>query len=200
MLPDFNTILKYYEMGGFVMPPLVVTGILLWYALSFRLVNVQRSKKGPRELIRLLKKDSIKPKTVTAKAAEFALQASKNASSRKQLKCILNEQFMHYRQEINQHRTMVRALVVIAPLLGLLGTIDGMIETFDSLGNMALFSQSGGIAGGISRALFTTQVGLAIAIPGVMIGRIVERKQNNIYRELDQIKDLVCVKKTESQE
>lgn len=195
MLPDLNTILKYYEMGGFVMPPLVVTGILLWYALSFRLINVQRSKQGPRELIRLLKKDSLKPKTVTAKAAEFALQASKQTTNRKELKCILNEQFMHFRQEINQHRTLVRALVVVAPLLGLLGTIDGMIETFSSLGNMALFSQSGGIAGGISRALFTTQVGLAIAIPGVMIGRIVERKQNNIYRELDQIKDLVCVTK-----
>ena len=81
----------------------------------------------------------------------------------------------------------------MSPLLGLLGTIDGMIETFDSLGDMTLFSQSGGIAGGISRALFTTQVGLAISIPGLLIGRILERKQQNINRELDQIKDLVWV-------
>ncbi|MDZ7829411.1 MAG: MotA/TolQ/ExbB proton channel family protein [Halofilum sp. (in: g-proteobacteria)] len=42
-----------------------------------------------------------------------------------------------------------------------------MIETFESLGDMSLFSQSGGIAGGISQALFTTQLGLAVAIPGM---------------------------------
>ena len=57
---------------------------------------------------------------------------------------------------------------------------------------MALFSQSGGIAGGISKALFTTQMGLAISIPGLLLGRMIERKEQNIKRELDQIRDLVC--------
>lgn len=96
---------------------------------------------------------------------------------------------------MNQHKTLVRSLVAVAPLLGLLGTVDGMIETFASLGDMALFTQSGGIAGGISRALFTTQMGLAISIPGLLIGRMIERRQQNIDRELDQIRDLVCAMK-----
>ena len=66
-----------------------------------------------------------------------------------------------------------------------------MIETFDSLGDMTLFSQSGGIAGGISQALFSTQMGLCVAIPGVVVGRLLDRRQHRFEEELDQIKALV---------
>ena len=191
--PDANTLATYYQMGGFVMPPLVVVGVLLWYALTFRVINIQTSKHGPRELIKQAKNNSLKPGSITAKAAIIAVEASRNSTNRKLLKSVLKEKFAELSRELNHHRSLVRVLVVVSPLLGLLGTIDGMIETFDSLGDMTLFSQSGGIAGGISRALFTTQVGLAISIPGLLIGRILERKQQNINRELDQIKDLVWV-------
>lgn len=193
--PDALTLTHYYQMGGFVMPPLILVGILLWYALTIRLINVKTSKYGPRELIKQAKNNSLKSSAITARAAQIAVDASRAVETRSQLKSILHERFSELRQEIDQHRALVRISVIIAPLLGLLGTIDGMIETFESLGDMALFSQSGGIAGGISRALFTTQVGLAISIPGVMIGRMIERKQQNINRELDQIKDLVWVYK-----
>ena len=83
-------------------------------------------------------------------------------------------------------------LVAIAPLAGLLGTVTGMIETFDALGDMSLYSQSGGIAGGISQALFTTQMGLVVAVPGLIIGRLLDRRQTRFENELSQIKDLLC--------
>jgi biopolymer transport protein ExbB len=76
-------------------------------------------------------------------------------------------------------------------LLGLLGTVIGMIETFDSLGDMSLFSQSGGIAGGISQALITTQMGLAVAIPGLIVNGALSRRQKNIEIELAQLKDIL---------
>jgi biopolymer transport protein ExbB len=193
VFPDALTLANYYQMGGFVMPPLILISVLLWYALAIRLINVNTSSNGPRQLIKQAKKNKIDSKSVTARAALIAVKASQTSQSRSELKSVIHEHFLGLRQDINQHRSLVRVLVMVAPLLGLLGTIDGMIETFKSLGDMALFSQSGGIAGGISRALFTTQVGLAISIPGLMIGRMLERKQQNINRELDQIKDLVWV-------
>jgi biopolymer transport protein ExbB len=192
-LPDVLTLINYYQMGGYVMPPLIANGVLLWYALAFRMMNVQSGSKGPRKLIKKAKKNKLKSSNITAKAAIIAVEASQAATNRDELKSILNERFASFRQDINRHRSLVRVLVIIAPLLGLLGTIDGMIETFKSLGDMELFTQSGGVAGGISRALFTTQVGLAISIPGLLLGRIIERRQININRELDQIKDLVWV-------
>jgi biopolymer transport protein ExbB len=61
-----------------------------------------------------------------------------------------------------------------------------MIETFDSLAEMSLFSQSGGIAGGISEALFTTQMGLIVAVPGVLLGRILDRRAERLAEEIEQ--------------
>jgi len=81
---------------------------------------------------------------------------------------------------------------MVAPLIGLLGTVIGMIETFDSLGSMTLYSQGGGIAAGISQALFTTQLGLVVAVPGLVVGRLIDRKSKIMELELEQIKDIVC--------
>lgn len=177
------------------MLPLVLVAVMLWYALIYRIINIQTSKQGPRKLIKQARNNSLKSHAITARAAALAIEMASSIDSRRQLKSQLNESFQQFKSEMNQHRTLVRSLVAVAPLLGLLGTVDGMIETFESLGDMALFSQSGGIAGGISRALFTTQMGLAISIPGLLIGRVIERRQQNIIRELDQIRDLVCAKR-----
>jgi biopolymer transport protein ExbB len=86
-------------------------------------------------------------------------------------------------------RARITTVVTIAPLLGLLGTVTGMIETFNSLGDMTLFSQTGGIAGGIATALFTTQMGLVVAVPGVIIKFLLDRRQQQIEHDLAQIKD-----------
>jgi biopolymer transport protein ExbB len=67
-----------------------------------------------------------------------------------------------------------------------------MIETFDSLGDMSLFTQSGGVAGGISEALFSTQMGLAVAVPGLLVGRVLARRQALLAIELDEVKNAVC--------
>lgn len=174
------------------MPPLVIVAVVLSYALTMRLFNVRRSRRGPRELLSAARKNKLSTTSVTGKATLLAVQLAGQIDTRLRLKALLNERFSKIKSDIDQHRVLVRALVAVAPLLGLLGTVDGMIETFDSLGEMALFSQSGGIAGGISRALFTTQIGLAVSIPGLLIGRMVERRQIIINRELDQIRDLVC--------
>jgi biopolymer transport protein ExbB len=69
-----------------------------------------------------------------------------------------------------------------------------MIETFDSLAEMAMFTQTGGIAAGISQALITTQMGLVVAAPGVVVGRILEKKQHVLADEIEQLKDVLCAR------
>ncbi len=194
LFPQQNTLLEYYDMGGFVMPPLVFISVLLWYALIYRALNIRSSQQNPRDLVRRAKKGKRKflaLKSTTADAARFAMETARANESTVLVKALIEEEFAKVKDGLAEYRTLVRSLVAVAPLLGLLGTVDGMIETFDSLGDMALFSASGGIAGGISKALFTTQMGLAISIPGLLIGRVIERKERNVCRELDQIKDLV---------
>jgi biopolymer transport protein ExbB len=62
---------------------------------------------------------------------------------------------------------------------------------FESLGDQTFFSQSGGVANGISQALFTTQFGLVIAVPGMVVGRLLDRHENTMREEIEQIKDLL---------
>ncbi len=68
---------------------------------------------------------------------------------------------------------LIRACIVVAPLLGLLGTVSGMIDTFDSI-------LAGGyiieMSLGIRKALLTTQYGLAIAAPGLLAERVLLRR------------------------
>ena len=178
------------------MPPLIIVSVLLWYALAFRLMNIKISTRNPRKLIKKAFKGKLSSNAITARATLMAVEEMKMVRTRDELKSHLNENFNQLRSEMNKYRSLVRSLVMVAPLLGLLGTVDGMVETFNSLGDMALFTQSGGIAGGISRALFTTQIGLAISIPGLLIGRMIDRRQFNISRDLDQIRDMICAEKT----
>ena len=106
------------------------------------------------------------------------------------LRRFLDEAFAEEEAELRKFNTLITTIVMTAPLLGLLGTVVGMIETFDSLADMSLFSQSGGIAGGISQALFTTQMGLAVAIPGMVVNGILHRQERDMLIELAQLKDI----------
>jgi biopolymer transport protein ExbB len=73
--------------------------------------------------------------------------------------------------------TMIRGMVAAAPLLGLLGTVSGMVETFGVLGGVEAWTQGSerGMARGISTALWTTELGLVVGIPGLLASRALER-------------------------
>jgi biopolymer transport protein ExbB len=187
-----DVLADYFSLGGFVMWPLVLVAVILWYALVYRLLTIKRSTMNPRELIRKALKKELTTTSSAAIAARFAVEQAGLLSNRRHLKSVINEEFAVMKAQLHRYKRLIRSLVAVAPLLGLLGTVDGMIETFDSLADMELFSQSGGIAGGISKALFTTQMGLAISIPGLLLGRMLERRELNICYELDQLRDLVC--------
>lgn len=184
---------EFMDKGGFVMPPLLFLTMLLWYGLGYRFWVLRRSgRHSIRELIKHKNGDwQHKPRDIVEEAvlAGFAL---KNLAP-KNLRKHLDSEFYIYEKEIRKFTALIKIVVVIAPLMGLLGTVTGMIETFDALAEMALFTQSGGIAGGISQALFTTQMGLSVAIPGVLAKSALDRKQRRIQAELEQAKDLLCL-------
>jgi len=74
---------------------------------------------------------------------------------------------------------LVRACVMAAPLLGLLGTVTGIIQTFDSILAGGYIAEMGE---GIRKALLTTQYGLAIAAPGLLAERMLNRQQQRLRR------------------
>jgi len=174
------------------MPPLVLCALLLWYALGYRIAAVKRgSRRSVRNLIeRYAAGKWQRPSGIVQDAVVrgMAIRARRLPYLRRHL----DDAFSDYRARLTHFSLLARIIVASAPLLGLLGTVAGMIETFDSLTDSALFAQSGGIAGGISQALITTQLGLAIAIPGLLVSRVIDRRQQRIEMDLLQIKDILC--------
>jgi biopolymer transport protein ExbB len=189
--PFVDTILAYLHAGGFVMPPLVLATLVLWYAIGYRAMTLRRGARGPvRHLVGGYRQGlARRPRGLLDRAARRGVDVARRAPGG--LSRILDEALFGYYEEAKSGRTIIMGIVSIAPLIGLLGTVSGMIETFDSLGDMTLFAQSGGIAGGISQALFSTQMGLCVAVPGVIVGRLLDRRQRRIEEELDQIKALL---------
>ncbi|MEO1339166.1 MAG: MotA/TolQ/ExbB proton channel family protein, partial [Myxococcota bacterium] len=183
--------LKYVEMGGYVMPPLILATMTLWFALGFR-VSVLRMGRGyePRRLLAAVNSGKItKPRSAVERAAILGTRLK--AQSTRNLRSRLDDVFAFVEKDLDKYRALTAAIVAVAPLLGLLGTVSGMIETFASLGDMTLYSQSGGIAGGISQALLTTQFGLTVAIPGLILRGVLDRRQKVLESQIEEIKSIL---------
>ncbi len=181
----------YLESGGFVMPPLLLVSVVLWYAIGTRWALLQRgSQKNVRVLLKRYRDGRAKP---ADGIVDLAIARGVEVQERHPayLRRHLDVAFADYERDIRRWATPITALVAIAPLLGLLGTVSGMIVTFESLGDMSLFSQTGGIAGGIATALFTTQLGLVVAVPGVIVKALLDRRQQQLQHDLDQLKDIL---------
>ena len=76
---------------------------------------------------------------------------------------------------IDKHIQTIVVLSKAAPLLGLLGTVCGMISTFEVISFFGT-GEAKSLAGGISEALITTQTGLLVAVPGLVLGSLLQKR------------------------
>jgi biopolymer transport protein ExbB len=171
----------FLNKGGWVAWVLAILSCVLWYGIGYRFLLLQSSylSQNPESILN----QDVQDEDVLG-AALMAMQ-NQIRVTKNDLQTALEFVYRDFLSSVSQHRTTIQAVVVVAPLLGLLGTVIGMIETFDSLQDSALFSQSGGIAGGISQALITTQMGLVVAIPGLLIGRKLDAREQEMSEYLE---------------
>ena len=188
----FYEVAGYVDAGGWVMPPLLLATLVLWFAIGYRFAALKTgTKRDVRNLLRRYYNDKLPKKDgVIVRALGKGVWLLDGEMD--DLRPYLDDAFWEEEKELRKYNRLIMTIVTAAPLLGLLGTVIGMIETFDSLADMSLFSQSGGIAGGISQALITTQMGLAVAIPGLIVNGVLQRRQKDIELQLAQLKDILC--------
>jgi len=79
---------------------------------------------------------------------------------------------------------ILRTVGTIAPLLGLLGTVAGMIKVFQTL-SAAGFNQAGNLSVGISEALITTAAGMMVAIPAIVLHNYFEGRASLIFLKME---------------
>jgi biopolymer transport protein ExbB len=88
--------------------------------------------------------------------------------------------------ELEKRTSYLDMLSQIATLLGLLGTIAGLMEAFESLGAVSGQDQAQMLAEGISKAMLTTMFGLTVAVPTILIASIIKGKTKKIISDIDQ--------------
>lgn len=90
-----------------------------------------------------------------------------------------------------QQRVALGAMIAAAPLLGLLGTVSGLVRTFESLSTQTGRSSMEGLAGGISEVLVATESGLVVAIPALLIVYLAHREMRKQLQKLNQPEERV---------
>ena len=97
---------------------------------------------------------------------------------------LISESVLNEQPALDRFRSALGVFAAVAPLLGLLGTVTGMIATFDVITQYGT-GDPGLLSGGISEALITTEFGLAVAIPTLLIGNLLAAWSDRITSNLE---------------
>ena len=124
---------------------------------------------------------------VPARAAKHMLARMPKVRSRHDLEDLSEEVFIDSQTQLKKHLWMLDTIVTASPLLGLLGTILGIIDTFTALARSGI-SDPSGVSAGIGTALFATALGIAVALFGLLF---FNHFQERIERLSDQMKVLI---------
>ncbi len=190
-----QTLVEHIRKGGFVMVPLLLVGALagilaLWKAISLSLVRV-RADKIVAGILDQVKAGEIEAAHAGVRRLKEPLASlvsegiELREAPREHLEEIMHEHVLGYVPRLERHLGTLAVFGGIAPLLGLLGTVTGMIHTFQLV---TIFGSGDAklLSGGISEALVTTEFGLAIAIPVLLVHAFLSRRAKTIVAALEQ--------------
>lgn len=180
------------KAGGWLMLPLILSSIFTVAISIERYIRLRRSQVLPQALLvqgsnvdnvisHLEQDDVVKSPLGRILKAGYDHQDQGEQFARAQMEATASREISYLEKNIN----FLGTLSAIAPLLGLLGTVLGIIESFlvidiGSAGNASMMMP------GISKALITTAVGMLIAIPAMIAYRYFQRVVHEYIAELEQ--------------
>ena len=181
--------------GGWLMLPIVLCSVVALAICLERLWSLAPGRILPAELLTevwgWIKNNQLDAPRMRALKQESPLGRILAAGlvnskyGREIMKESIQEEASHVIHELERYLNFLGTIAAITPLLGLLGTVIGMIKVFTAImvegtGNAAV------LAGGISEALITTAAGLSVAIPTLMFHRFFLRRVDNLVVGLEQ--------------
>jgi len=180
---------EYLRPGGPVMIPLIITSLWMWALIIERVIYFRRIDKDDVNLEQVVEMLSDKPLPEISNGLRTRVVASflkERTGNNKVDRSILDLCAMRERPHLRRSLSVIAVLAAVAPLFGLLGTVTGMITTFDVI---TLFGTGNAkaMAGGISEALITTQSGLLVAIPGLFMSAFLIRRAHRLENSLDEL-------------
>lgn len=190
-----DSLVQHYLKGGVVMHPMLLLAVAATIVAIFKWLQISRFKPStPRDLqviiTHLNEGSTAKAKAhaagIAGPAGDLLRVAVENSDKDQQyLEEVLYENMLNVKPKLERLLPFIALTSASAPLLGLLGTVTGMISTF----NMISVFGTGDprtLSGGISEALITTEFGLVIAIPALFLHAILSRKIKALLGNLEQ--------------
>ena len=186
-----RTLSQFISAGGTIAWVIVWMGVLAVFLCLIRTINLNSYSKE----ILFIEKNSMNNNLATlltehkknSSQKELFIRLLENkAENKESINDIIDEGIIHEHKIIDRFGAMILVFAAVAPLLGLLGTVTGMISTFDIItehgtGDPKLLSH------GISEALITTELGLLVAIPALLFGNMLSGWGKNIKMTLDKV-------------
>ena len=165
--------------GGWVMIPLCLLAILI-YTTGFEMFLFLKSLNLKINANQNLKNWILDPDQAPKQAEEIIRYTQENVTTSKHLKNRFEEVEQNILHKIDRKLIYLNTLIASAPLMGLLGTVIGMLGTFSAISSGGGSETVDMVAAGISKALITTQTGLFIALPGIFLVLVIKRQKSAI--------------------
>lgn len=188
----FGVFWDLVETGGPIMIPIGAISLWMWVLIVLKaewIVRVRRQSLLVSDAIRRLEGgDPVPEAGCCPRAGALNLFMERyfrgKAFLTGQADQLLLEAAVHRQiQGLYRYLPTIMVLAAAAPLLGLLGTVNGMVETFRVIGIYGM-GNAQAMASGIKEALITTQAGLLVAIPGVLAGQAMRKEVRRIHQHV----------------
>ncbi len=187
--------IAYFIKGGFFMVPLLLCSIISLAIFLEKLWALQKKRVIPQNFIieieHLLRAEKFTEaidlcKKTPAPISRILLNGIRNYGKRREvIKEIIEEVGKREAAHLDRYVESLATIASISTLLGLLGTIAGMIDIFGVI-SLQDTVKPALLAGGISEALYTTSAGLSIAIPTLVFYRFVSARSDRLILEMEE--------------
>ncbi|WP_177522979.1 MotA/TolQ/ExbB proton channel family protein [Pseudomonas sp. v388] len=184
------------KSGGWMMLPIILSSIAAAGIIIERLWTLRASRITPPHLLGQVwqwiqdnKLDSEKLKELRADSPLGEILAAGLANSkhgREIMKECIEEAAARVIHELERYLSALGSIAAMAPLLGLLGTVLGMIDIFGSFNSTGATANAGALASGISKALICTASGLIVAIPAIFFHRFLQGRVDELVVGMEQ--------------
>jgi biopolymer transport protein ExbB len=195
-VPDIGgTLWGYVQDGGPVMYPLLAFSIIALAFIVERFIALRRARINVNEFLAKIRKalivnhsvrDAVKICEQYQGPVASIMKAGllKYGQSKEEVEKTIENAAIYEMGRLERGLVVLATTANVAPLLGFLGTVTGMIKSFDALAAAGL-SNPGLVAAGISEALITTAAGLAIAIPVQLCYNYFMSRINRFVRDIE---------------
>jgi biopolymer transport protein ExbB len=180
--------------GGWLMLPIVACSIVALAIVGERFFTLQAERVLPTNLVadvwrmassRQLTEDKVRDiQQGSPLGRVLAAGLYNRAQDREIMKASIEEVGGHVTHELGRYLNALGTIAAVTPLLGLLGTVIGMISVFTNITTVGVGNPAQ-LAGGISQALITTAGGLMVAIPSLMFHRYFRGKVDGLVVDME---------------